>query len=242
MKWDWAEERVKSQDRQYFTTLSENPEKYNAIRRAALEEEDENAARTLANILFHNPEARQSFQHLPEFPTFKTKVLHLFRSGRTEENGFDFVYWRIFFLVTIDTESAHLFAPIVHEALLSFNITEYSEIIIIEILRALYNISRIKHSPQITSLAISAIKAFPNCLSVVGNAYNLLLNASTFEDLEIDHLLASLTMFAESMKDEKCSRDVIDYLPSFFLVSSAVARQDDVERRHLRKAILPSNR
>lgn len=216
------------------------------------------ARKAVANCLFHLPAARQTMARgTGGLLNGLLRDLPMMAQVRGED---DYVALRLLFLLTVETEGAQRLLKHGYDALLNISlITDGKEADLkraglIEILRILYNITRLEamgtagreDEGKISSLGAFICRGLGSSDGeVIGNTFNLLLNCPTCllqthrgmggsrDDLA-DMLVRALGYVTEPERGT-------EYVLTASLVLTQLADADDALRGALRRRILPAN-
>ncbi|PJF20115.1 hypothetical protein PSACC_00070 [Paramicrosporidium saccamoebae] len=190
-----------------------------------------NAMKTMANLLYHSPDARARYtgENANELVEF------------AKENGGEerFVALRLLFLVSIEKDTAIALKDSVSTLMqLAGDDRE-----VVEVLRILYNTSKYSSAPNYSAFAWKYLESGDPV--IVGNVYNLFLNMSvstlrheTGHTAEL--LQSSLNILLRHYETPDGHCDAIAFLPAACLTIHRLAEAFPDLRKTLRRSILPS--
>lgn len=191
---------------------------------------DVNSLKTMANLLYHSPDARARYtaENVKELVEFAKKHVG-------EER---FVALRLLFLVSIEKDSAIALGNSVSTLMRLAGDDRET----IEVLRILYNTSKYSSTAEYSTFAWKYLEAEDPI--IVGNVYNLFLNISTpllqYEEHYAKLLQSSLNLLLRYYETPDGHGDAIAFLPAACLTIHRLAGSFPELRKTLRKSILPS--
>lgn len=205
--------------------------------------ENVDALKTLANLLYHLPEART---HLVESVGIAVLIKELPGYLKSYGDTVSFVWLRIWFLITIEGENANRLLDIGVNLLQLPSAQDDSNPSLsratVEVLRILYNLCRIELIHGAQDFGYSCLKSTKN-LGVLGNSWNLLLSTGLPPQCDPSTVLEAFTALISAAGDSETKQDSLEFLPSALIVltHSCEDKSWATLRSFLRRKILPLN-
>lgn len=232
--------RTVSRDAAIAKELFENHQAFQRL----LEQRNQVAAnKTLANILYHLPDARA---RLVEIMGVEALAHEVPRSPDAYAEELVFVRLRILFLVTIEPEIARRLLGIKETLLRTAPVAQCQRDprlrdSLVEVLRILYNLGRIDPAGGVGDFGYACLEASRD-LGIVGNSFNVLLGAGHPESCDPEVMFEAFSVLLASLEDPKTRLDASEFLPPACIVLRRMAEGEPESglRRHLRRKILPS--
>lgn len=205
--------------------------------------ENVEALKTLANLLYHLPEARS---HLVESVGIAVLIKELPGYLKSYGDKVSFVWLRIWFLITIEGENAKRLLDIGVNLLQLPRAQDDSNPSLskatVEVLRILYNLCRIELIRGAQDFGYACLTSTKD-LSILGNSWNLLLSTGLPPQCDPLTMLEAFTVSISAVSDSETKQDSLEFLPSALIVLTHACEDKSwaTFRSVLRRKILPSN-